>query len=306
MPEIQPFPFEQLPQYSLKQVELINRLVKAFPARGIEMAGIQALKDYLSPYLRLPLTVCYESIFETQYGRFVGNLPEPFVCVGLTVVPLTQKVLMEVDLKLCFALIDHMLGGAGRTNQLRPLTILEQGLIQFLVVKCLGLLENKQLMALPSLRFDKLYGTREGVRILRSDEEDVILVTFRVRFGEIHGYIRLALPTHLIADLQGEPSCFVVEHGDYRERRLQVMSHLHSLIWAEVGHVMLSPSELVALERGDIILLDDAHPQLQAGKLSGRVWLRLGDGEGGGLWGNIEADGSRVNVRVDEVFIGGA
>lgn len=306
-PTILPFPFDKLKKYTKKEADLLSMLTGYFPARGFEPLLTSRLTESFKKYLGSELIIQYESLYDAPFKQFIAGLPERFVCAAVSLTPLSRKVMIEIDPELAFALIDKILGGSGKTSLMnRPLTSLEEGILQFLVVKVLKELSTLMKGASYQLRFDKILTRTESLGLIEDKETSVVLLTFRLKFGPNDGYLRLCLPHPFLLDVfsGGEP-VFDRSASDSRsffDERSKNVESFKTIVWAEAGKVTLSASEIDNLERGDIILFDEAYPSYDKKHLSGNVRLRIGDVSNVGIDASVTEQPDTYQLKMERII----
>lgn len=307
-PIIQPFPFEKLKQFSHEEARLISQLTNYFPASGLGPQFLETFSELLKKYLGSSFLIRYESIFEAPYGKFIAGLPDRFIGMAVSLTPLTKKVIIEIDSDFAFALVDRLLGGPGEAPvALHSLTPLEEGILQFLVVKFLKELSPLTKGALGQLRFDKIVRTSAELSRMGDENETMILMTFRLRLNQTDSYLRLCLPSPLLLEWEKKFPLFsarALPEDSFLESRLKSLEHFRTVVWGEVGYVSLSARELSQIQRGDIVLFDEAYPEFDGKKISGAVRLKLGEESLGGIEGKILDAGSKEThqIQVKQVF----
>lgn len=306
--KITSYPFEKLKRYSREDARLIGSLAQLFPSRNFETPLVAKLAPLFKKYVGQSLEISYESLFESSYEQFVGNLAEHFVCFGVSLTPHVKPVIIEADSDLIFSIIDRTLGGDGASKLAkRALTPLEEGLLQFLVIECLQevalLFENTE----ASLKWRHYYANTKILGRLEKPEARTILLTFRVRLGSEVGYVRLCFfedfLKQVMASQVGDFAALASNQQKFLALRWQSLEHLRTVLWAEVGKVSLTTGEWAQLEKGDIVMFDEASPRLDNhGQLSGDIFLRCGDGESGGLMATLEVKDQNYMAKIRGVF----
>ncbi|MDO8518717.1 MAG: hypothetical protein Q7T11_00970 [Deltaproteobacteria bacterium] len=294
MTKPEPFPFERLKKYSSREASLFNWLVACFPSRDFSTPGLLRLTEVMKKYLGSSFSIQYESLFEAPFGQFAAGLPDKAVIPVVSLAPHPKKVLIEMDWALAQAAIDKMLGGEGAApGTPQGITPLEEGVLEFLIVKILSELGRPAVL-------DRLLTQTKTIPLLEDEKTPLALLTFRVRLHQTDGYIRIALPLPLVADISARlpPPA----HLPFFEERIRSFGHFRTVLWAEAGNVSLSVSDLENLERGDIILFDEAYSNLEGGKLTGSVMLRIGAGKEGGMDAVLRQEEKGFSARVARAF----
>lgn len=295
---LQPFPFNKLKKYTSEEAQLFSRMASYFPGQGYDSPLLVQMTETLKKYLGSSFSLRYESIFEAPYEKFVAGLPSIFACLVVSLTPLSKKIMIELDSDFAFCLVDRMLGGAGEQPQnLQPFTSLEEGVLQFVVVRLLKELTSLMPKAPYQFRFDKVVTTSTAVSSLAEAKEPFILLTFRAKLNQTEGTIRLCLPHPVALQIFSQNANVELDNWGNVE-------HLRTAIWAEVGRVTLTAGEIRQVQRGDIVLFDESYPDFDGKKLSGTISLRIGEGTHGGIQALLEEEGNSLRVKVGNIFNG--
>ena len=307
MATIQPFPFAKLKKVAKKEAEIFSWLAKYFPAPGLAPVFVEKLLEAMKRHLGAGFQLRYESVFEADHGKFIAGLPERFVCLVVSLTPLPEKVIIELDSDFSFALIDKMLGGEGVVPRLsRPYTKLEEGVLQFFCVKILKELADLMKQAPVKFRFDKIATQPQTLKALSEENESMVFLTFRLWLGEVEGYVRLAIPHAVVLSLASNPLTFMdgslTRVAQFESQRLTAFDHFRTVLWGEVGRVTLTVAELKQLDRGDIILFDESYPTLSENHLSGCLRLRVGEGNSGEIDALVTESNETLKVKLERVI----
>lgn len=303
MAQLKPYPFEQLKKYTEKDALLISRFARFFPACNLASPAVSKLGEALKKYLGPTLEIKYESIFETSYSQFIAGLPDRFVCGVVSLTPMARKAIIEFDPELTFVLIDKLLGGSGEMPKVaHPITPLEEGVIQFLLVKILNLVSDLFPDSHRQFRLDQIISKSSSLALIDEERSPVVLLTMRVKIEKADAYLRICLPLSLLSEMMSLDEAGSEEGAYFFDARLKNFEHLRTVLWAEAGRVSLSSGDVGALERGDIVVFDESYPSLDRKTLSGSLKLRVGEGEHAGIDGLIEKDGEVMKVKVERIF----
>lgn len=130
-----------------------------------------------------------------------------------------------------------------------------------------------------------------------------MLLTFRVRVNKTEGYVRFCLPHPALFDLLSGVQQRESEREQHqKKRRFGDFDHFRIMAWGEVGRVKLTAGEVRQIQRGDIVLLDEAYSDFDGKKISGSLKIRLGEGTAGGVEGKLVESGERYRVKLENVF----
>lgn len=300
---ITPFPFEKLKKYTDKQAELFTHLSHLFP---FDLQGDNSVLEILKKYFGKQFIVRFESIFDAPYEKFVAGLPERFVSFVVGLTPNAKKVMIELDPDFALALVDKLLGGTGSVPQeVQPITILQEGVLKFVVVRLLKELSEKLPQSPFNFRLDKVVTQTNDLASQEDPGEWVILLTLRIKMGAVSGYVRFCFPHPLLNELastafQGFKDN---EENNVFAKKLERMEAVRLPAWAEVGQVALLNNELAELRKGDIILFDETYADFDGKNLSGNVHVRLGDEGLGVVLGKLVPSQENLKIILESTSI---
>jgi flagellar motor switch protein FliM len=210
----------------------------------------------LSAYLRSATEVNVVSVEQFTYSEFLMSLPDPTAFYALALPPVDGFGALELNPSIAFAMIDRMLGGSGRPNQVtRALTEIEQNVVDS-VIKLI--LENLTESWRPIMEVAfKIHGreTRPQMLQVAAPNEVFILLVFDIRIAETRGMLNLCVPASVGGHFaQGW-------HGTHREptpaerRRLfENLSRVRVPLAASLG-TRIEAREVLAIRPGDCLSL---------------------------------------------------
>lgn len=255
---------------SAEQLRTLQRMHELI-AQGITMV--------LSSYLRLNLEVNIVSLGELTFEVFRNSLPNPTVINVLSMQPLQERAIATTDVKLAFSLIDRMLGGPGKAlDKMRPLTTIEQSLLDNIIRRFLEQLATgwRELVA-----FSPVVESREMdpqfVQVIPSSEM-VLVATFSIAApGEIDpGEMCFCVP---FISLEGMMGILGNQFRFASMKRAQTTSQRKYLdhvvkqttldVCATLGTTTLTVDEVMALQVGDVLVLDQRHDAQMIGHVAG-------------------------------------
>lgn len=307
MAEIQPFPFETLKTYSSKEASLLSWLYRVLPPSGYEPILSSRVTESCRKYLGTSFSIRSESVCDFSFSNFLEGLPEKFACAVVSLDHHPQKILIELDYGLSLSMVDRILGGAGQSRPAPgPLTSLEEGVLQFFVVKILQEIENFSGI-LPKPVLDKIVTRSSDLANFESPDARLILATFRVQLQNQDGYLRFVIPQSLLWPLRDsmerviEKTLSRAEPSRIKDA-LRGFDSMKTVVWAEAGTVTLTPEDLSQIERGDIILLDEAYANFEGQKLTGEIIVRVGQDVPGGIRARIDGAEKSLKVKIEDIF----
>jgi flagellar motor switch protein FliM len=235
----------------------------------------------LSTYLRINLEVNIVSLGELTFEVFRNSLPNPTVINVLSLEPLPERAIATMDMKLAFSLLDRMLGGQGKPlDKLRPLTTIEQSLLDNVIRRFLEqLAEGWSELA----KFSAVVEAREMdpqfVQVIPSSEM-VLVSTFSLAApGELEpGEMCFCVPFISLDGVLPRLGNQFRFASMQRQQTPQQRSYLGRVVndssltlQTVLGTTTLSVDEVMRLEVGDVLVLDQRSDDQLRGFVEGRL-----------------------------------
>ncbi len=175
----------QAGQIGSEQLRAINQLHETF-ARNLTAA--------LSGYLRILFDCSLASAEHLTYREFLQRVPEKNYLASCDLPSVGATSVLQLDLAICFPIIDVMLGGEGKSGELtRDVTEIEEQVLEGVVrIICRELQTSWQAI---SLKFT--FGARQQIlqtqRLMPPDEKNLCL-SFEIKMADTRGTLNLAIP----------------------------------------------------------------------------------------------------------------
>ena len=263
----------------------------------------RSLSSHLASTLRTIVEVKVLSVQQLSYYEFIRSLPTMTVLAVFSIPTWEGRGVLECDLGLIFTMIDLMLGGPGvPPDKVRPLTDIEQGLVQQLVRQVLELYrEAWSTVADVHFHLDTLETNPLFMQIV-SQNEMIALVTYSARIGSTEGMMNICLPYMVLEQVMDK-----LTTRTWYARKTQLADSRHSMrlkhqvsqvsipVRAELGESSITLADLLSLQVGDCIQLET--------KANGLTKVFVGPfPKFKGLAGLVK---NRLAVMVDSVIEGG-
>jgi flagellar motor switch protein FliM len=201
--------------------------------------------------------------------------------------------------------VDLLLGGAGETVGLRPLTDIEEGVMGYVVLEALKALVPGLQAGVPRPRLDGVARGVDEVSARLGEDGPMLTVHLNAQLGSHGGMVRLVVPSAVLE--AAEPA---VESAQRRVRaRADWAAHagrlstLHDWLRAEIGVAELTRQDLASLRVKDVLLMDALSARPDKGE-PGTAQLRLGAGRTGHLTAEVFVEDGRYQARITDVILG--
>ncbi len=236
------------------------------------MPTLEIINDRFARLHRVTLSAAMRKIVDItvvqtdmiKFGEFTRTLPVPTSLHILKMDPLRGHVLLVVESRLIFSLVDCLFGGTGKSRfkiEGRDFTSIEQRVIARVVQGVLCDLENAWKPVVP-LNFQL---TRSEVNpqfaTIVAPTDLVVVVHFELELDQLIGKIILCLPystiepirSRLYASFQSDQLEVDVE---WLNRLRQRVMDLEVEVMVELGNGTIRGRDLMQLEVGDVVVLD--------------------------------------------------
>ncbi len=253
--KVKPYDFTRPSKFSKEQIRTIEMVHENF-ARGVS--------NYMSARLRSFVEISKASTDQITYNEFTRSVTSPSFLIIFTPQELNGNVVIEINLKVIFSIIDRLLGGGGGLYQkFRPLTEIESSLMKNEVVRILSILKDawSNIYSLtPELI--SIENNPQFVQVTPANEM-VVVVTLDLKIGEIEGFMNLCWPSSLLETISSKLYAESYFRQEKQTKENQSSGSIVSLIQnaeldasVEVGKATINLKDLLDLEIGDVIMLE--------------------------------------------------
>jgi len=236
------------------------------------------MSTYFSAQLRSVVQVSVVSVDQLPYEEFIRSIPSVTVLHVLDVQPLGGKFLVEMPSNISHAVLDRLLGGDGRIPIAdRRLTEIDMLVLERLMTGALYTLTSGwNGVADLTFTYDALEVNPQFIQI--ANQTDVVLVvSLATMVGNQSGIMTVCMPHVALEPLMGRLSARFAfasprTHEDPNILQQKLEKQLDRVeVWmkAELGYTNIRVEELLELQPGDIITLDQA--------LGEPLFLKVGD-----------------------------
>lgn len=314
----------RLPRVSRAELRLSSALGASLPTLS---AGVRAtLVRVLSQYLREPedeIAVSQADVREREFSlNSLSASGTMDVWTTLTLAPAGASLFAALQTDFASALVDRMLGGAGSAPAtLRQLSRTELAAVEFLWL-CLIRDLHRQVDA-PLWRLDSvssappasLKGRRGGQEDTRATGDDTaeetnpraVVATFALRVGALNGLVSFYFTRDALTAFEGlRHSPFFAGRGRDSRRELFKFFAPDVRLRPVLGETDVRAIDLADLETGDVVVVARPLARFEAGRLSGRLEMCLGDGAGTILTGTLTTtDDDAAQFLIEQIKRGG-
>lgn len=222
------------------------------------------LTTFFSGQFRTMVQMVVGSVDQATYQEFVRSVTNPTVLGVFSLPPLKGNCVIDINPAISFPMLDRLFGGPGQAlQQNRPLTEIEQVVMSRVVNGTLDALKEawKNIIGFTP-RLERLETSPLFAQIV-APNEIVVTVAIDVRVGEHVGAITLCLPFIVLEPILEKISAHnwfssatsEVDPVDTEILRQRVGEARVQLV-AQLGSAEVTVGELLDLEPGDVVVLD--------------------------------------------------
>ncbi|AZO94050.1 flagellar motor switch protein FliM [Halocella sp. SP3-1] len=224
----------------------------------------RSLTTILSTQLRTMVDFDVASIEQITYEEFIRSLPEPTIIGISDLEPFKGQFIFELNPDIGFAVIDRLFGGFGKSNfNSRPFTDIEKVVFKRVINWILsGFPEAWENIVRVNPVLRDIESNPQFTQIVPSNDM-TILITLMARIGDSEGLINICIPYIMIEPIVPKLNA---QQWFSNTRSEQTAQHINTLknkikrtsldVYAELGGAELTVSELLYLQKGDVIKLD--------------------------------------------------
>jgi len=223
------------------------------------------ITNFLTGYLRTLVQVEVVSVEALPYGDFSNSVPNPAIMSIVDFAPLDGSIILEIEPKIAFALIDRILGGKGAfVDDIREFTEIEVAIIERIIIQLINLMKEpwENVISIKP-RLDKIETNVQFAQAI-SQNETIALVTLSIKIDELDGMMNICIPHIVIEPITSKLSTkywfssgvtkeSTPETKDAIEKKVQ---YTPVTLTARLGKTTISVGDFINLQPGDVIPLD--------------------------------------------------
>ena len=223
------------------------------------------LQTFLSGYLRAPVKVSILTVEQYAYSEFSNAISNPAFLSIINFEPLNGQIIIDISTNIVFVTIDRLLGGDGEEiTETRGFTEIEITLLKRTMMRTMDLIKEAwgNVVELnPSL--SKIELNSQFAQIVPPNET-VALITLNIAIGAVEGMMNICIPYLVLEPILDKLSTKYwfsstkktitdEEMKAIRNRMLDTYVPINALL----GSTNITINELLNLQKGDVIRLDD-------------------------------------------------
>jgi flagellar motor switch protein FliM len=220
----------------------------------------------ISAVLRKPVAITPEPIQITKFGEFIKKISPPSSLHLIRMDPLRGQVLVVMDSKMVYLLLDVLFGGRGQADfktEGRDFTPIEQRFMR----KVVDLFSADLQKAWSPVHPVQIGWVRSEINpqlvMVAAPTEAAVSLTYKLEIGGQAGTLMLCLPYPTIEPIReklygGFQASPLEVDRSWTDRFRARLEDAYVRVQAELGTVGLSVREVIQLKAGDVIVLDQS------------------------------------------------
>ncbi|MCL2012566.1 MAG: FliM/FliN family flagellar motor switch protein [Cystobacterineae bacterium] len=298
--------FPNLPKVSRQEAQLFKSLEWLFPAFAEPFEMLEAIAQTLKNCLQsedVQLTFDYFQV--VPVSALPSCVAEPTFLAVLSFRPYQPRGFWEIELGFAHKAVELLLGANSESVEIRALTELEEGILQFLALQVLRTMFVNAGAGKVHVRLDNIFSSSKAVMPLMASETHMVLMSLSASVDGHKGCFRFFIPATVLSKLQ--------PHADAPVRAYRMQQNLirakdrlalpNLSLRVEIGHAEIPKAEYEGLRPGATVLLDKLtlRPDKRA---DGSAELRIGAGFSGHLDCQLGFDGRGYKAEVEKITLG--
>ena len=224
----------------------------------------RSLGTFLSAQMRSMVQIDVLNVEQLTYEEFTRSIPNPTILSIFSFYPLHGSSIMEINPVLGFAFLDRLLGGPGNSlDKLRPLTEIEESVIEKLCQRMLGYMQEPWGSIIQVEPAVERIETNPQFTQLVSASEIMIIASLEAQMGELVGMINICMPFYVLEPIVDKLSvhyyyafAHLKQSQENKEMLRQRLAQAPVTIKAILGESVITVQELLELGAGDVLVLD--------------------------------------------------
>ncbi len=256
-------PLARVPMsYDFKRPQRVNKdQIRAIESLHEQFARL--FSSTISTAMRTVVDIDLAFVDQPLYGEFIVSLPNPCGAFSFTVEPTGGKAVLCLAPELMMSIVDRALGGKGQAPEgdMRPLTQIEQGIVNKLVSRLLGDVETAWEPHYPLEVTDVTYETNPEFVQVAGPGDPTIITAFEAHSNTANGLVSLCYPLSTLEallprlDLQSNQTQREQPRGDAVANN-RSLSKMRVPVLVQIAKGSLPLKEIAELQQGDVIKLD--------------------------------------------------
>jgi flagellar motor switch protein FliM len=298
--KIQPFPFQDCPQYTRFDVECVQKLARLYAFTKDHQDALSIIAEPVRHLLKSEVTFHLSHVEVAEIEDVVAAVADDFLIATFGIDPSFKKAFLIFDPVLARILVTRILTqtkiSIKETPELltKPLTVLEESVVQYVLIDLLEQIKPRLVTQKFNPRFDAVGHQAKDLLKSFKKQERLFLISLRLHWSDQDFYLKLALP---LSEALGVG--LGVVQPEQKSRRLSDFENFAVDFFLEVGQVTLAPEDVEQLAVGDMVFFDEGVDVMENRGLQGEAQLTCQwDGVKRGYQVDLKTDGGGLQATV--------
>lgn len=306
---VRPFALNELEHIAGEYRDLHRALLRIMPESLFEPGFLRRIRKLLNQVTDMDIDLWFDSIRVIKRTHLRALMPGTTFLAVVGLAPLSEKILVEVDLHFVYAIVHRLLGGHRLAVDIhRPLTDIEQGVFSYLLLKVLQLFQGEvNNVEQVAVRLEDMRNDIKSTADILRNEDFFLCVNWKMNFDLDVGYVRALLPVGLARRIipQSPPPGSALQRQIHNRIRTR-MDRLAAVTveaGVEIGRIELTRPDIEALEPGDIILPEETQVAFNGEGVEGNAVMRVGLGKRAALHGTVGLQGEQYVFQIGQIEV---
>jgi len=279
----QRYEFDKVPVLSRAEFDVVENLYLYLPPTIFEQNFLEMVSQVLTQFMGGAAFVGVHSVQHLPLGAWKQGVSDVGAFAVMSFLPHQSKFAIHFDLHMASFIVDRLTGGPGvSSSDLRPLSLVEKGVMEFLLLHVLGVVDQSfGHMAQIRPRFERFEDSSHGLFDLGRDEDSALVVTLEFVLGSVVDAqgaspfltlvagvdegrnIELAEEFENVIMGRSDRASIPIKHGSIsrehaalnRVNGITSITDLESVNRVYINEVLIQPRSTHQLKNGDVVRL---------------------------------------------------
>jgi len=222
------------------------------------------ITTFFSTSLRYMVSMRIASQDQITYEEYIRSVDNPSLLCIFNLGTLEGKSIFEMNLELCFAILDRLLGGTGDSKQeKRKLSDVEEAVMSKIMQRILQELNDAWSTVVPLEPQFSQFESNPSFTSIVPPNDMVLLITFELNINNVEGIMNLCIPYFALEPVAAKLSASQYYDAMHRAENLEESMELldqgvrtmEAPMRVELGKSSLTYGEVLNMQPGDVIRL---------------------------------------------------
>ena len=225
------------------------------------------ITTFFSTSLRYMVSMRIASQDQITYEEYIRSVDNPSLLCIFNLGTLEGKSIFEMNLELCFAILDRLLGGTGDSKQeKRKLSDIEEAVMGKIMQRILQELNDAWATVVPLEPQFSQFESNPSFTSIVPPNDMVLLITFELNINNVEGIMNLCIPYFALEPVAGKLSASqyydAIHRSENLEESLEMLDQsvriMEAPLKVTLGDSKLTYSEVLNMRPGDVIKLSSS------------------------------------------------